>query len=388
MATAAPAAGAGAPAAPAAAPTPGEPTAPQTAEAAAPKQIKPIPPPPRLPGVLEDGPEDARTRPADTRTRDASGRFVAGEPKDAGVVQKPKPAALDAAEGEPTVPDLPEAKPKFNFAGKPFDSQEAAEHYFKSLEGRHKPIQEAATKNHAKLVEAAASANGWYAKAQQLEAELNQLRAQPTQPEAEAPAEGAIDWSLYAEIRRAADAAGTPEKADQWLAEQNDRVIRAEIARLREEAIENPRRAAEEQAARESTADTLVGALASVTNPDGTPAFPEYRDGDTAQAVGALWRSMGLDPQLALTEGGAVAAVALYRMAAGMRPAPQPAAPAAPVIPTPAPNPAAEAAAGLEGGRPLLPAANGRRELDPSTARLLAGLKNTQLTRPGLGFEA
>jgi hypothetical protein len=35
-----------------------------------------------------------------------------------------------------------------------------------------------------------------------------------------------------------------------------------------------------------------------------------------------------------------------------------------------------------------MPAASPRRELDPSVARLVAGLKNRELTIPGLGFEA
>lgn len=389
MATAAaPAAGAVAPAAPAAAPTApaGEPNAPQAAAPAAPpKQIKPIPPPPRLPGVMEDGPEDASKRPPDSRVRDASGRFVAGEPKGDAVVAKPKPSAVDTPDGEPTVPEPPGESKPFTFAGKPFKTQAEAEQHYKSLEGRFDPIQKAATKNYAKLVEAARLANDWHAVAQRQEAELQQLRgAQPAAPEPAGEAPEGIDWGLYAEIHRVATEAGTPEKAQQWLHEQNTRIINAEIARIREEAIENPRRAAEESAAREATAGALVEALVAAKNPDGSPAFPEMADGRTQYEIGALWRESGLDPALALTEGGAIAAVALYRMAKGLRPAPAP----APVVPTPVPDPAAEAAAGLEGGRPLLPAANGRRELDPSVARLVAGLKNTQLIRPGLGFEA
>ena len=81
-----------------------------------------------------------------------------------------------------------------------------------------------------------------------------------------------------------------------------------------------------------------------------------------------------------------MAAVALYRYAKSLRPATP-----APAVPTPAPQPprdlAAEAAAALEGGRPLIPSAGATREMEPGVARLVAGLKNTQLTRPGLGFE-
>lgn len=388
MATAAPPAAAPAAAPVAATPaTPaGEPKAAQPAAESQPKPIKPIPP--RLPGVFEDGPEDASTRPPETRARDAQGRFLAGEPKGEEVVGKPKPTAVEAPDGEPTIPELPEAKPKFKFAGREFDSQEAAEHFVKSMEGRYKPIQEAATRHEAQLVKAAESARGWHAEAQRLQAEIAALKANPqagAQPQPEAPAEGGIDWALYADITRIANEAGTPEKAHQWLVEQIETQRQRDIAALREEAIENPRREAAERAQLAQTADALVESMAAHTNPDGSPAFPEFRDGEQTREVGALWQSLGLDPQIALTPGGAVAAVALYRMAQSMNAAPPPAPVPAPPVP---PDPAAEAAAGLEGGRPLMPAASPRRELDPSVARLVAGLKNTQLIRPGLGFEA
>lgn len=369
----------------------GEPNAPQPgAQAAQPRTIKPIPPP-RLPGVMEDGPEDASTPEAQAaRARDAKGRFLKGGGETSEVVQKPRPSATDAPEGEPTIPDAPEAKPKFKFAGREFESPAAAEHWAKSMEGRYKPIQEAATRHEAQLVKAAESARGWHAEAQRLQARIAELEAgggNPTpaaQPES-APAQG-IDWALYAEIAKVANEAGEPWKAQQWLQEQYDANIRAEFARLREEAIENPRREAAQQAELAATADTLVNSMAAHTNPDGSPAFPEFRDGEQARQVGELWQSLGLDPRLALTPGGAVAAVALYRMARAMDAAAAPAP-----VPTPAPpppNPAADAAAELEGGRPLMPAAASRREMDPSVARLVAGLKNRELIRPGLGFEA
>lgn len=393
MATAAPTAGP-APAAPAAPPvTPaGEPNAQPAAgepKAAQPKPIKPIPPP-RLPGVMEDGPEDASAPEAvAARERDARGRFVKQAEGD--VVAKPEPKAVESPDGEPTIPDLPDAKPKFKFMGREWDSPEAAEHYVKSMEGRYKPIQQKATQTEAQLVKAAESARGWHAEAQRLQAELAQLRqtgAQPAQPETTGDQPKGIDWALYREIAKIANEAGEPEKAHQWLVEQQDAIIKAEIARVREEALtpyrEQEARAAE-QAEMAQTADAIVASMAEHTNPDGSPAFPEFRDGEQARAVGELWQSMGLDPRLALTPGGAVAAVALYRLAQSMNTAPAPApVPAA----SPAPDPAALAAAGLEGGRPLVPAATPRRELDPGVARLVAGLKNTQLIRPGLGFEA
>lgn len=390
MSTAAPAAAAGsapsaAPVAPAGAPDTG---AQPDAAAAKPIVLKPIPPKtPKLPGVMDDGPEPATQREADPRARDAGGRFVKtgeGEP-----VQKPQPKAVEVTDG---IPDLPDAKPKFKFAGKEYDDQAAAEREFKGHLQNLQPTQRRAAEFEANLVKAAESARGWHAEAQRLQAELAQLRAnpQPAQPEA-APETKGIDWQLYAEIAKVAQEAGEPWKAQQWLQEQVDAQRKADFDSWRAE-FEAPFKQREAEAAEyaqmESTANALVESMAAHTNPDGSPAFPEFRDGNTAREVGELWQSLGLDPRAALTPGGAVAAVALYRMAKGMDAAtPAPSAPNS-AAPSPLPDPAALAAAGLEGGRPLLPSAADRRALEPGVARLVAGLKQTQLTRPGLGFEA
>jgi len=322
MSTAAPAAAAGSapsatPVAPAGAPDTG--AQPDAAAAAKPIVLKPIPPKtPKLPGVMDDGPEPATQREADPRARDAGGRFVKtgeGEP-----VQKPQPKAVEVTDG---IPDLPDAKPKFKFAGKEFADQAAAERAYKSQLERLQPTQRKVAELDSHLVKAAESARGWYAEAQRLQAELAQLRANPqpvAQPEA-APETKGIDWQLYAEISRVATEAGEPWKAQQWLQEQVDAQRKADFEQWRE-SFETPfreREAAEaEQAQLAQTADTLVESMAAHTNPDGSPAFPEFRDGNTAREVGQLWQSLGLDPRLALTPGGAVAAVALYRMAEGM----------------------------------------------------------------------
>lgn len=388
MSTAAPAAAGPAPA-PAAPASPD--ASPQTAAPAAPpKPIKPIPPP-RLPGVIEDGPEDASSPEAQaSRARDAQGRFVAaGEPKSGDTVPKPQPRAVDAPDGEPKIPDLPDAKPKIKFAGREYDDLTAIEREYKGQMERLKPVQQKAAEYEGQLIKAAESARGWQAEALRLKSELDAMRTQAPAPEQKPETPAGIDWDVYAEISRMATEAGTPWKAQQWLQEQYDTQIRAEIARVREEALTPYRQEQETRAAeahRAQVADTLVDSMAAHTNPDGSPAFPEFLDGEQARAVGELWRSLGLDPEMALTPGGAVAAVALYRMARGMdqaaaSPTPAPAAP-------PPPDPAALAAAGLEDGRPVLPSAADRRSLDPGIARLVAGLKNTQLIRPGLGFEA
>jgi hypothetical protein len=382
MSSAAPAAAASAatPAAPAAegASTPQAPASAQPTETLKPRPIKPIPPP-RLPGVMEDGPENATTRP---RERDSQGRFAGSTGGE--TVAKPEPRSVDASD---LVPEPPEAKPKYKFAGREYDSQEAAEQYFRSMEGRHRPIQQKATEYESKLIKAAESARGWNAEALRLQARVAELEAAQGKPAEPAAEQRGIDWALYAEIAKVANEAGEPWKAQQWLQEQVDAARAADLAALREE-LSAPYREAEaaaaEQAELSQSADAIVDSMSAHKNPDGSPAFPEFADPTQARAVGELWSSLGLDPRMALTPGGAVAAIAVYRLARAME-----GAPAASAVPAPpVPNPAAAAAAGLEGGRPLLPAASGRREMDPSTARLIAGLKNTQLIRPGLGFEA
>src|SRR3972149_1781299 len=96
MATAAPAA----PAAPGPVGSAAPPQAPASAPAAAPDTkvvLRPIPPKtPKLPGVLDDGPEDATTRAPDPRARDAAGRFVAAADGETPVVTNPRPSTTDA----------------------------------------------------------------------------------------------------------------------------------------------------------------------------------------------------------------------------------------------------------------------------------------------------
>ena len=387
---AAPAAGASAPATPAAAPlAPGEAAGGPESQPTA-RTLKPIPASkPRIPGVMDDGPEPATTRPREISGRDpVTGRFTKGEGAAAAPIPGARPDAAPPSDGDPTnLPEPPEAKPKFKFGSREFADQAAAEQHYKSLEGRFEPIQRKATEYEGKLVKAAESARGWHAEAQRLQAELEQLRAGKSAPEAAAaPADApGIDWALFAEINRVASEAGTPEKAQQWLVEQMEAVRKADFERWRNE-FETPFREREmnerADAERARMADAVVADFSSMTNPDGTPAFPEAADGETMRAVGELWSSLGLDPDFPLqSRANFAVTIALYRMATGMRPSDP-----APTVPPP-PDPAALAAAGLEGGRPSLPAAGSRRELEPGVARIVAGLRDTNLLNKNTGFE-
>src|SRR3989304_1378329 len=165
MATAAPAA----PAAPGPVGSAAPPQAPATAPATPATQsvLRPIPPrTPKLPGVLEDGPEDASTETARAdRPHDPAGRSGAGEPKVGEPAGEPK---LPGIRPDVAVPEPPDTKPKFKFAGKEYESPEAAEHEYKSLTGKLQPTQRKLAETEGTLVKAAESARGWHSEAQRL----------------------------------------------------------------------------------------------------------------------------------------------------------------------------------------------------------------------------
>jgi hypothetical protein len=308
------------------------------------------------------------------------------------VAAQPSPEAPEAAPVEaPEAPVDPNAPEKFIIAGEEFESKEAFEQNFKSLRGQFKPMAETAHK-------AAESANAWKADSEGKDALINRLTAELTaarsqsQPAEQAPppaeessSEEGIDWELYAEISRRYTEAGEPHKAQQWLQEKVDAIQAAREAKLRE-ALEAPAKA--EAARRQLHADTsqLFSSLAEYTNTDGTPAYPELRDKDAAFAVGRFWQQMGLPASHARTPQGAIAAIALYRMAVAQNASSQGSPDPAPAPPTPEAA-AGAAAAALVGGRPEVRVSPTDASMNPEAARILKGLANTTLTRPGLGFE-
>lgn len=355
--------------------------------------IKPIPPKKtasKLPGVDVMG-DEADAIPA--RPRGPDGRFLAVEGAPTDVPPRP---------GEE--PGPPEPTPsKFKFAGEEWESQEKAEQNFRSLRGQFKPLLERMTaiesahkESTETLHRAAESARGWKAEADRLSAELEAYRtgkAPQSQPAGESttPAsdEQGIDWDLYAEIHRLATEQGTPWKAEQWLVKEQQRVLDQRLAAMKDE-VTRPQREAEARQQIAAQTDQLFTALSDYANPDGSPAFPELSDPEAAYQIGRFWTSLGLPPEAAFTPQGAIAAVALYRMAAGSqgRPAPASAPAAPPASPSPTPQAfAAAAAAGLDGGRPSAVPMNGEGRMSPEAARILAGLKQATLVRPGLGFE-
>jgi hypothetical protein len=342
---------------------------------------------------MDDGPIEATKREPSERVRDEKGRFVARPD----VATEPQ---LEGKEGDQSQPDPapeppvdPNVTPKFKFAGREYDTQAEAEQRHKSLEGQFKPLSETAQR-------AAESATAWKGEAEKfasqrdaLFAELQAVKAtQSGQPadavpkdQAETPAPESIDWELYAEITKQYTEAGTPWKAQQWLQGQIDAMQTKRETALREELSKPAKEAAAREAVAQQT-DQLFSSLAEYNNEDGTPAYPELRDPEAAYAVGRFWTQMGLPKEYALKPQGAIAAIAMYRMAsaaaAGSQGNPAP----APAPPTPE-DVAGSAAADLAGGRPNVSVSPADASMSPEAARVIAGLKNTTLTRPGLGFE-
>jgi hypothetical protein len=323
----------------------------------------------------------------------------------------------DANVAEHTLEPAPPTPAKFKFADEEYESQQAAEHNFKTLRGHFKPVQALAKqlggidKIAPTLSSAAESARGWKARADALEAELAAARsgrppantpaaAQPdtpaSTPQAAEAAQADVDWELYAEIKKLATEKGEPWKAEQWLITEVRKAERAHLEKLLEQR-DAPLKAAQAKEAMAAQTETLFGSLAEYTNADGSPAFPELGDEAAAYEVGRLWASLGLPPQAALTPQGAIAAIALYRehkrsagSQAGSAPAPTPSTPP-PATPPPTATDTA-AAAGLTDGRPS-PASvpgMGQNGASPEAAAILAGLRNVNKNGRSalLGFDA
>ena len=393
--------------APVAAPGPDAPGGPAATPAPAadsqPRLVKPAKPIPSLPGVFPDDdpfpppppPSSAdaasdRARPGSQLQRGPDGRFVAAS----------SPATAADGEHTPQPGDQPPPQPaKFKFAGEEFDSREAAEQNLRSLRGQYKPLQGLARslggidKIAPTLTSAAESARAWKAEADRLRAELDgrQPAAAPAASDpapADEPAES-IDWELYAEIRKVAIEQGTPEKAEQWLHEQQERVINARVQALLDDRLA-PLADAEQQAALASQTQALFTDLSTYVNGDGSVAYPELHDEQASYAIGRMWASLGLPPEAALTPQGAIAAIAIYRMAKGGRSQANPAAPTPASVAPPAP-PAptdAHAAADLGDGRTRELIAPGGQGPSAEAARVLAGLRSvSQSNRAVLGFE-
>lgn len=361
------------------------------------KAAKPIPSRPQLPGVFPDEGDPFPSDQAASPSRGPDGRFLASP---SSATSPTAPAGEHSQQLEP--------KPaKFKFGGEEFDSAEAAEQNFKSLRGQYKPIQQLARqlggieKVPETLTRAAESARAWNAEALRLQAELATLRSgQPAgqspaapAPDPTPPAEADVDWDLYAEVKKLATESGEPWKAEQWLINETRKLERARFEQMLDARFE-PIRVQQQQAEVDGRTTELFSNLQNYTLADGSPAFPELNDGDSAYAIGKMWAQLGLPAEAALTPQGAIAAIAMYRMLASGRSNPQArAAASAPPTQPPPPPPAptdTQAAAGLVDGRPSLASVAGNGAPSAEAARIVAALRATRTDgrTQMLGFDA
>lgn len=352
------------------------------------RRARPIPP---LPGVFpDDDPFPSPPSPPGVHvpTRGSDGRFVA-----------PTPTVGEHTLERATPPEPPASK--FKFAGEEFDSQEAAEQNFRSLRGQFKPLQSVAKqvggvdKIPTVLRQAAESARGWKAAYDQLKAEQDASRGtspagisppQSTQssPGADESADG-VDWELYAEIKKLATESGEPWKAEQWLIKETQKAERSRIDKLIAERMK-PYDDAQAKAGIVAQTETLFRSLAEYTLSDGSSAYPELQDEQASYEVGRLWASLGLPPEAALTPQGALAAIALYRMA---KPSESQARPDAPPTAPPTPsNTDVRAAADVTDGRQMVVSTPQPGGPSAEAARILSGLRQVNHGNHALlGFE-
>lgn len=388
---------------PAATPVPAPETAPRLARPA-----KPIP---SLPGVFPDddpfpSPPSSKSaatsdspRASTSATRGPDGRFLAG----------PSPAETDVGEHTLEAVDAPPpTAARFKFGGEEFASQSEAEQNFKSLRGQFRPIQQLAKslggvdKIIPSYSTAAESARGWKGEHEKVSTELATVRAElaalrsgrpatATAPGPDAPAAEAadVDWDLYAEVKKLATDSGEPWKAEQWLIEQVRAADRAHYTKVLDDRFKPLADQDAQQAVHDQT-EGLFSNLAEYTNSDGTPAFPELHDERPAYEVGKLWASLGLPAEAAMTPQGAIAAIAIHRMAKNQpRSQAGPAAVAATTAPTPALPTDAHIAAALDGGRSMRVSAPGGDAPSADAARIMAALRATNSgNRAVLGFDA
>lgn len=287
------------------------------------RKIRPIPAKKAaLPGVDDiAGPSFELPPPPKNRVRTPDGKFASQE---------------SSAEHEPaeTAPETEPASGPFKFAGVEFESREKAEANFSTLRGMHRAMEQRLAK--ISQDEGSARSRAWeihraYESALARIAELEggaggtrQISPQQERVQEAVTSEGKIDWALYRELRKQAEAAGRPDLAEQWLQEQVDQSNEARTKKMvlelladKLQPLEQLNQEREENEARKivyAHTSEVVTRLQSYVGRDGRPSYPEMHNPEIAREVGHLWTASGNDPRVALTESGMRAAIGLYRM--------------------------------------------------------------------------
>lgn len=425
-----------APAAPSTAAAPSEPTqgqgsegqtqqTPQTQPENKPeaRPIRPIPPGVRpgeggrkpiirLPGVFthEDGAEHIPS----IRPRGPDGRFAAGD----------KPAAPEGANpadkpaDKPTLPgeEQPDAAPKaaVKFLGKEYKDIAEVEQLHRTLQGQHRAQLDSLRRITDERDYGYRAANAWIEVANQLKAELEQLKGGKSAPTGQAtspsPTSGAsaqpqsgdfnldealksIDTDAF-EMIAVNPQGGLPAAARYLIGEVLRVVNEGMLPRIMSQVNQRfqPIEAGAENQAIAVQQQQVFDMVASLKDYDGNVAFPELADEKAVEQIGKLWgkaqKRLGFSDQAIVeqltTPEGLIQALSLYRTMNGFIKQPAATVPsAAPAHAAPAPGAAASVSADPAG---TVPRNGGRLEGSPETARLLRALDQTELRDPVLGF--
>lgn len=188
-------------------------------------------------------------------------------------------------------------------------------------------------------------------------------------------------------------AKGIPDAGKYLMQHTLDAVMQKILPALRAEMAEKsaPFEEFAGNAQAEENAGQLIQRLVSARGPDGQEAFPELKDPQIVHEIGTTWRNAGMDPAIALTDAGLIAAVGLYRTVKGFSgPAAMiPASPSTPAGAFVAPRAGVAASISADGDTSIAPGAK-RQDMsitDPNARRLASALRHAAPLRdPVLGF--
>ena len=339
-------------------------------------QIKPIPPSPSPAGPGTAGAGAAAATPAaspggtpagadaasepNASTRNDKGQFVS-KPELPGVhtdrklkPKPPEPGKGDGNGGKGTVP-LPPGAPaktadptqpgqpgpnKFKFGGKEWDSTEAAEQNFRTLQGMHRSLNQRIAQLDEGNKQNHYSATQWKTRADQLQARLDALeKGQPTGQEAgKAGGNGTAAGA-------ANKPAGLPESADDLLKDvdlglveeiANERgplvaahylykegttrmlaAMREELSRVKQ-PFEQFHGALQTAQVTRTMIEELAGASAPGADGQPVPIYPELGDPQAMQAISAIWERLGFTEEARLSPLALTSAILHFRNMRGL----------------------------------------------------------------------
>jgi hypothetical protein len=360
-----------------------------------------------LPGVVSS--EDDDLFEGTIPERGPDGKFL--KRSGAGSVAPPAPPGGVGGEGKPAaVPALPgeaapegEAAPakvlapdpktgKIKFADKDYDSPAQIEQEFRTLRGMFKPLNDRIQKTTEERDYGYSAAQAWIKEVEKRDARIAELEgraggraAGSAVPASAVPGGGDasalpnvadIVGELDMETFEAVAVEGGLPQAGRYLAEQILQAVTGKVVpalQAQHAAALAPYNQAREQSQAAQNLQAVADSVAALELPDGSQAWPELGDAVAMGKVAQMWQAAGNPAELAMTPGGLMAAISLYRAANGWRPS-APAVvtpPAAPAVPTSHPAPALAASVEDGGGGPL-PTNTGRSHLTPAQARFAA----------------